>query len=210
MSGTDQSQAPLHKSGRSSSMGDELYSENLRLCTPDPDDAADIARLAGDPIVAQMTGYIPTPYPVLAAQMWLLIKEVRRANPLLPRRGRHFTIRTGKADRLIGSIAVVEKKRETHYEIGYWIARSSWGNGYATEAVQAILKWGRSNIGIGRLEAGFFEDNPASGRVLEQSGFEFTGESEWMFSVARGTKVLTLNMRRPYGWYDSAKEADSS
>lgn len=110
MSGTDQSQAPLHKSGRSSSMGDELYSENLRLCTPDPDDAADIARLAGDPIVAQMTGYIPTPYPVLAAQMWLLIKEVRRANPLLPRRGRHFTICTGKADRLIGSIAVVEKK----------------------------------------------------------------------------------------------------
>ena len=52
-------------------------------------------------------------------------------------------------------------------EVGYWIARGYRGKGYASEALDGLLGIARS-LGIRRLQAGHYVDNPASGAVLRK------------------------------------------
>ena len=61
-------------------------------------------------------------------------------------------------------------------EIGYGIDESFEGHGYATEAVNAVTAWAFQQDGIARIEAEAEEENVASLRVLEKSGFVPTGE----------------------------------
>jgi RimJ/RimL family protein N-acetyltransferase len=74
-------------------------------------------------------------------------------------------------------------------EIGYWIARPYWGQGYATEAAGGVLEVARL-LGHGRVSAGHFVDNPASGRVLRKLGFVPTGVTRPRMSCARGQEVM--------------------
>jgi ribosomal-protein-alanine N-acetyltransferase len=55
---------------------------------------------------------------------------------------------------------------------GYVLARDAWGNGYATEALTAIVDIAEA-LGVIRLYALCHPDLPASGRVLEKCGFRF-------------------------------------
>jgi RimJ/RimL family protein N-acetyltransferase len=59
--------------------------------------------------------------------------------------------------------------------LGYWIGRSHWGRGYATEAVAALADYAFRTYPQDRIGAGVFEDNPASRRVLEKLGFSRAG-----------------------------------
>lgn len=61
-------------------------------------------------------------------------------------------------------------------EIGYGIDESYEGRGYATEAVSAVTAWASRQEGIKCVEAEAEEDNLASLRVLEKSGFVPNGE----------------------------------
>lgn len=56
-------------------------------------------------------------------------------------------------------------------EIGYGVIPEYWGNGYATEMVEAITKWALSQPGVSRIEAETDLNNLASQRVLEKAGF---------------------------------------
>jgi RimJ/RimL family protein N-acetyltransferase len=71
-------------------------------------------------------------------------------------------------------------------ELGYWIARSHWGRGFATEAVRAVLSVARA-LGHRRIVASHFIDNPASGRVLEKAGFRSLPGTARRFSLGRGS-----------------------
>jgi RimJ/RimL family protein N-acetyltransferase len=79
-------------------------------------------------------------------------------------------------------------------EVGYWIGRPYWGRGYATEALEAGVIWASRNWRRRALVAGHFEDNPASGRVLEKAGFLYTGEVRKGFSRARNGEARTRRM----------------
>lgn len=57
--------------------------------------------------------------------------------------------------------------------IGYTIHNQFWNNGYATEAVCAIVKIGFEQLGLHRLEAHVNLDNFASKKVLQKVGFRF-------------------------------------
>jgi RimJ/RimL family protein N-acetyltransferase len=50
-----------------------------------------------------------------------------------------------------------------------------WGNGYATEAARAVIDYAFSDLGYDALVAGARVSNPASRRVLEKCGFQWTG-----------------------------------
>jgi [ribosomal protein S5]-alanine N-acetyltransferase len=60
-------------------------------------------------------------------------------------------------------------------EIGYWLGESYWGRGIATEALRAVSDYAFATFDICRLEAGVFEWNPASMRVLEKAGYALEG-----------------------------------
>jgi ribosomal-protein-alanine N-acetyltransferase len=61
-----------------------------------------------------------------------------------------------------------------HYrdaEIWYKLHPDQWNNGYATEAVKAILQLCFGELNLHRVQAGCVTENVASVRVLEKSGF---------------------------------------
>lgn len=59
--------------------------------------------------------------------------------------------------------------------LGYWIRRSAWGKGFATEAARALSAYGFQVLGLHRIEAHVALDNPASQRVVEKAGFTREG-----------------------------------
>jgi RimJ/RimL family protein N-acetyltransferase len=79
-----------------------------------------------------------------------------------------FSQTTGE---LIGGIGLRVDKQHDTAELGYWIGKPYWGNGYCTEAVAAMVEFGFSQFGWRKIYAEHFSDNPASGRVLEKLGF---------------------------------------
>lgn len=60
-------------------------------------------------------------------------------------------------------------------EIGYVINPAFWGRGYATEAVNAVIRFGFQRLELNRIEARFIEGNAASRRVMEKSGMTYEG-----------------------------------
>ena len=56
-------------------------------------------------------------------------------------------------------------------EIGYGISEDYQGQGYATEAVDAVVAWALQQPSVTRVEAETEPDNCASRRVLEKCGF---------------------------------------
>lgn len=60
-------------------------------------------------------------------------------------------------------------------EIGYWLGRTYWGRGIATEALIAVTEHAFANYDICRLFAHVFEWNPKSMRVLEKAGYRCEG-----------------------------------
>lgn len=59
--------------------------------------------------------------------------------------------------------------------IGYCLDEPSWGKGYATEAVRAMLLWAYDTLDLNRVEAEVDTRNAASARVLEKLGFQREG-----------------------------------
>lgn len=57
--------------------------------------------------------------------------------------------------------------------IGYGLVPHSWGNGYATEALLALIEFCRGRSDVRSLAADTSHDNHASQRVLEKAGFRF-------------------------------------
>jgi len=60
-------------------------------------------------------------------------------------------------------------------ELGYWIAMSFWGLGYATEAARAAVEFGFGPLGLHRINAHYFAGNIGSKRVLEKIGMRREG-----------------------------------
>ena len=61
--------------------------------------------------------------------------------------------------------------------IMYYLAETHWNQGFVSEAVSACLPELFDRFPITTLVADHFEDNPASGRILEKHGFHVTGDS---------------------------------
>ena len=66
-------------------------------------------------------------------------------------------------------------REDGKWEIGYHVAKAYTGNGYATEAVKAVLEWAFSHPKVTAVEAETYPDNTASKRVLEKCGFALNG-----------------------------------
>lgn len=151
--------------------------ERLLLRPSWPEDAAELHRAIADEGIVRNLARAPWPYTADDAARFAALEH----DPLFP--NFLLMLRTDGAPRLVGSCGLGERNGET--ELGYWIARPYWGLGFATEAGRAVLGVAKA-IGHGRLVAGHFTDNPASGRVLRKLGFRNTGRHEQRQSKGRG------------------------
>jgi RimJ/RimL family protein N-acetyltransferase len=154
------------------------------------EDAPALARAIADEAIVRNLATAPWPYGLEEAKAFLQAPK----DPVLPT----FLLlrRTAGEPELIGA-AGFGRKPHGEIEIGYWIARAHWGQGYATEAGRQLIDIART-LGLSRLEAAHFIDNPASGRVLEKLGFRSTGRTAPRHSCARGSaqlcRLLTMEL----------------
>jgi RimJ/RimL family protein N-acetyltransferase len=152
-----------------------------------PEDAPALAAAMSDRAIARNLAVVPWPYTLRDAEAFLASPR----DPVLP----SFLIfeRTDAAPRLIGSCGL-GRRPSGAVEMGYWISRSFWGRGFASEACTALIEIART-LGLSRLEASHFIDNPASARVLDKLGFESIGIIAPRMSCARGEEVPARLMR---------------
>lgn len=58
-------------------------------------------------------------------------------------------------------------------ELGYWIAEEYWGNGFAFEASEEVVKRAFNDLDVERIFASYRYGNNQSMRVLEKLGFKY-------------------------------------
>jgi len=76
----------------------------------------------------------------------------------------------------IGAVRFFHISREhLRTELGYWLGRKYWGQGYMTEAVNRMAQFGFEKLGFERMHAYCFTRNAGSIRVLEKAGFRQEG-----------------------------------
>lgn len=134
-------------------------------------DANDVKQLAGNFEIADTTLFIPHPYEDGVAEHWISSHEqnYKSGKEII------FAITRCYTKELIGSIGLSVNKEHEKAELGYWIGKPFWNQGYATEAAMAMLKFGFEDLELGRIHAHYFARNPASGKVMEKLGMQHEG-----------------------------------
>ena len=144
-------------------------------------DAVHFARLLGpDPEAVRQMAQMPDPCTEDAAREWI---EAR-----LGPGGYVFAILRRSDGEFLG-IAGFGGPAEMP-EVGYWVGAGYRGQGYATEAIRALVEYA-AFIGVPRLHADTFPNNPASERVLAKVGFGVDGTVERDFPARGGRRQLT-------------------
>lgn len=146
-------------------MEDVLQSDRLVLRGLRLEDATDIVRLlAGDREAILMMAHMPYPCATAAAREWITLRTQPGTTA--------FAI-TRRADgSFLGAIGFAGLPEMPN--VGYWIGRPYWGQGYATEALRLVIEYAR-DVGAKGLLAETFLENPASARVLSKCDFRDRG-----------------------------------
>jgi RimJ/RimL family protein N-acetyltransferase len=142
-----------------------LETKRLALRAPRLEDAKLVSALANDRRIAENTARIPHPYKVSDAEGF--ITGVNKSG------GEAAFLITLHDDTIIGACGLLDQDGTP--ELGYWLGVPYWGKGYATEAMHAVIDYAFSDLGHEALQAGARVTNPASRRVLEKCGFQWTG-----------------------------------
>jgi RimJ/RimL family protein N-acetyltransferase/ubiquinone/menaquinone biosynthesis C-methylase UbiE len=134
-------------------------------------DAPDVQRLAGEYEIAAMTLLIPHPYEDGMPQEWIKThtQEFEGGTAV------NFAIVRRDSGELCGAIGLGIDKVNHNAELGYWIGKPYWGQGYCTEAAKAVLQYGFEVMGLHRIHSIHFSHNPASGRVMQKIGMSYEG-----------------------------------
>jgi RimJ/RimL family protein N-acetyltransferase len=155
-----------------------LETERLTLRPPRLEDAKAVASLANDRRIAENTLRIPHPYALDDAQAFLTAANATDEETV-------FLI-TARAGAVLGACGIATLDGETH-EIGYWLGVPFWGKGYATEAARALIDHAFGDLGYDVLHGGARVSNPASRRVLEKCGFQWTGVGLYRIRALRSS-----------------------
>lgn len=80
-----------------------------------------------------------------------------------------FAISLNGSNELIGEIGLHLDKANDSAQFGYWIAEPFWGRGIASEATAALLEFGFGTLGLNKIFATHYPDNPASGKIMQNN-----------------------------------------
>ena len=79
-----------------------------------------------------------------------------------------------KTGEIVGAFSIRINGLRREAEVGYWLGKDFWGQGYMSEAVNAVAELTLGPLGIQRLWATASPDNHASIRILEKAGLRET------------------------------------
>lgn len=156
-----------------------LHTRRLLLRELAEEDAQAIYRLRSSPDVMR---FIPKPLDTRSADSLRMVREFRQA--ALTGDAIMWAITVKGSNRLVGYIGYWRIMKEHHRaEVGYALHPDLWGQGLASEALEAVLDHGFRAIGLHSVEATAAPGNAASIRVLERNHFVREGHFHQNYRV---------------------------
>jgi 8-oxo-dGTP diphosphatase len=154
------------------------------------EDLVDLVALINDWEIARWVSSVPNPYAEADGREWIArVQQDHAASQ--PRR---FAIAITKTDRLIGGVGLDGSTSDASAEpaLGYWLGRPYWGNGYAREAVAAVIDYGLRTLDLETIRAYTDPSNLASQKVLLRCGLAKVGEIELIRPTRNGARHAPL------------------
>lgn len=146
-----------------------IETERLILREFHEDDWPDVLSYWKDPLYQRYYPENDNP----AMTVLKLVGMFVRAQTEEPRKTWQLALVKRDDGRLIGSCGIrVNDPEQREANIGYEINPSEWGQGFATEAATAIVRFGFEDLGLHRIWAECVADNVGSARVLEKLGMQ--------------------------------------
>jgi [ribosomal protein S5]-alanine N-acetyltransferase len=172
-----------------------LETQRLTLRKISMNDASDIFVIRRD---AETMKYISRPLLHSIAEAQNLIGEFQEG--VRNKKNIIWGISVTGHSRLVGTIGFRTIDKYNHRaEIGYVLGQEMWGKGYATEAIEAVIKYGFSQMGLHSIEARVNPDNQGSSKVLLKQKFVKEAhfkEDIYFDGQFRDTEVYSLRTDR--------------
>ena len=146
----------------------EMTTKRLILRSWEENDAADLYALASDPQIGPSAGWPPHKSVEDSLQIIRNVLQTPETYALIWKEDNRLI---GSAGLKMGKDSCSEKQDEP--ELGYWIGRQFWGNGYATEAGERLLRHAFEDLNSNAVWCCYYEGNERSKRVQEKLGFTY-------------------------------------
>ncbi|MGL4614773.1 MAG: GNAT family N-acetyltransferase [Shewanella sp.] len=157
----------------------ELYTDRLKLRTMNDGDWDSFYALHRDPEINQ---YVRTP----ESQEVIRNKFIQRSATWFFDSGDWLTLVVETLDHaeFVGLTGLYcQSVAEQRAEVGYMLAKSAQGKGYATESLQAVIDWASLSFNVHKFVGHCAKDNLASARVLRKCGFQLEGILRQQFNI---------------------------
>ncbi|WP_018754950.1 GNAT family N-acetyltransferase [Paenibacillus terrigena] len=149
----------------------ELHTERLHLRKMKVSDSSSLFKIWSDPDVTKFMNVSRFTDENQAKEMINLLDDLSRDSKAI-----RFSIIKKESNEIIGSCGYNSFDFENEKaEIGYDIAKSFWGRGYASEAICALLDHAFSSLKLNRIEAKVDPENVNSIKLLQKLNFTFEG-----------------------------------
>jgi len=141
---------------------------NFQLAALKDDDAAALRALTDHPEITETISFLKSPFTLEDARVLINANYSGTDSFLGVRR---------RVDRALVAVIGAHLRGEGAVELGYWVGRAYQGQGYATEALAALIARIADTLPDRQIIAECKPENLGSVRVLEKLGFQGTGAS---------------------------------
>lgn len=151
---------------------DNIETDRLIIREFNDDDFTSVHLYASDPEVIK---YLPFG-PNTNLDTELFLTKVKNFQIQYPRYDYEFAVVLKENNLLIGGCGIhVTNPNNKEASIGYCYNKTYWGQGYASEAANAIIAFGFKNLNLHRVYATCAPDNIGSAKVMEKVGMTKEG-----------------------------------
>jgi len=159
----------------------EITTLNLVLKKPDNKDITSLIEELNNWNISKWLVEVPYPYSINDANYW--IKKTKEDE---------FSFNIYLNNKLIGGISISKKLGNTKWELGYWIGEKYWGNKYAKEACESLIKYFFTNTSNNIIYASHMKDNIKSKNIILSLGFTEIGPGS-KYSLSRQEEIEDIN-----------------
>ena len=150
-----------------------LETERLLLRWFREDDFDDLCEISGDPKVMRFLG---DGKPMQPIEVWRQMAAI--IGHWYFRGYGVWAVEEKATGKVVGRIGLMNPKGWPGFELGWTLARASWGKGYATEGAQRVLEYAFTEMNRDHVISLIAPANVASIKVAERLGEKVEGETE--------------------------------
>jgi RimJ/RimL family protein N-acetyltransferase len=146
----------------------ELHTERLKLRRIQIEDAPSLVKYADNKKISGRILNMPHPYgePQAVFRISYVVQGFKNKSRYV------FSIVLKKRKEFIGEISLHLEGPNKGAQLGYWLGEPFWNKGIATEAAEAVLRFGFEKLELNLIFATCHVENVASEKVLSKNGMK--------------------------------------